>query len=318
MYRPEGCFLWDPWFIKHGERYYMFHLYAPFDADPETRHHRARIGIASSSDLVSWEPHRPVWSRNDDTAWDSLAQWTGSVYRYSDTYYLFYTGRSSESFWRQRIGKAISTDLIHWDSDPHNPVLDPDPAYYDFSSELDSAGVPPAWRDPFVLYDNENQQHVMLVCAQKPEPDNCYRACIGVATSSDLTSWIQHPPLLAPDRYSEMEVPQLVISGGYYYVFFSTKARNYAPHWALEVGAFYGWHCYASKNLHGPYEPANKDGKVQSPYPIFNARLLEATGNGEFLALGWLDTDSDGNFLGRLSEPMAVRLKGLSVTIEAG
>ena len=294
----------------------MFHLMAPIDPDPETRHHRAQIGVAFSKDLRNWNQIQPIWYRTDNQEWDSFTHWTGSVYRHDNKFYLFYTGRNKEIFWKQRIGYAVSKDLISWETFEENPILDAADPFYNTDNMPDSRGTPPAWRDPFVFFEPKSGTHIMLMAAQKAEPDNPYRACIGMARSTDLRSWELQAPLLAPDRYTEMEVPQLLFHNNLYYLFFSTKETNYSDDWANEVGAFNGWHCYVSNSMEGPYEPANGDGKVHSSLPLFNARLLDARGPNSYLAIGWLDNRFEGQFIGTLSPPVEVTLDDGTVKIE--
>ena len=50
--------VWDFWLADDGGLFHLFFLHAPHAlADPELRHRNARIGHATSSDLVDWTFH---------------------------------------------------------------------------------------------------------------------------------------------------------------------------------------------------------------------------------------------------------------------
>ena len=164
---------------------------------------------------------------------------------------MFYTGRNKnpDIKWIQKIGLAISDDLINWKKHENNPILEADNKIYEIKNEKNAIGKVGAWRDPYVFQDPITKKYYMIIAARKKGNATEYNGCIAITESDDLLNWNLFPPLIAPGVYDEMEVPQMIIHNGIYYLFFSTHAANYKPAYAKKVGAFGGRHCYYSKNL---------------------------------------------------------------------
>jgi beta-fructofuranosidase len=278
LFRPAGKILWDPWFLQHGT-HHVFYLQVPLLEDPEERHHAGvEIGHAVSTDLRGWR-ERPVALRpGTEGAWDSLALWTGCVVEHGGRYYLFYTGRSRQEFWVQRIGLALSDDLDRWDKQP-DVLLEADGRYYSTTGELNALGTPPAWRDPYVFRDPNSDGWLMTISARTAD-EQPYNACVALARSRDLRHWEVLGPVLAPAVYDEMETTQVIAHEGCWYLFFSTWAVHYRPQWAQEHGAHSGLHCYVGDRLWGPYRPANGHGVVLSDGERrYTVRVVERDGD---------------------------------------
>ena len=122
--------IWDSWIADDGERYHLFFLKAPRALrDPRLRHERARIGHATSLDLVDWDVHEDALGPASE-GFDDLALWTGSVARGDDgVWRMYYTALNSEGRGErdQRIGMAESDDLMTWRRAAHEPLIAPDP-----------------------------------------------------------------------------------------------------------------------------------------------------------------------------------------------
>jgi beta-fructofuranosidase len=309
-YSPKDKYLWDAWFIKTGSDYHMLHLQAPNSVSPDERHHCASIGHAVSRDLVHWQELPAALEAGQRGAWDDLALWTGSVIAHENKFYLFYTGRNAQEFWVQKIGLAISTDLVHWEKHPANPILAADGRYYEMANRLNSLNVAPAWRDPFVFRDPHTEKFYMTISARHKGARDCYNGCVAIAESENLVEWNALPPLLAPQRYDEMETTQMIFHNGLYYLFFSTWGKDYEPGWAKAHGAHSGLHGYFSDRLFGDYQPVNGNGVVlDNGEEMYTVRLVENQGN-EFTALGWLNNDAQGKFIGKMSLPFTLIFDG--------
>lgn len=294
----------------------MFHLQAP-------RHHRgktarddaATVGHAISKDLKNWRSIGTALKPGPRGAFDDLAIWTGSAIEYEGMFYHFYTGRSQAEPLMQRIGLATSQDLLSWSKHEGNPILSADGRYYAADLARNALGNPPAWRDPFVFADPNGDGFWMTLTARSVEAEGLYNGCIALAHSDDLKSWTLHPPLLNNHRYDEIEVSQVVVHNGRFYLFFSTAARNYEPGWAEQVGSYTGLHCYVADALTGPYRPVNKYGVVHdSGNTLYAARLLKHEEGSSYMAIGWLNEGARGKFLGRLGQPFTVSIEGERVT----
>lgn len=312
-YAPPGKFLWDAWFLKVANYYHLFHLQADRTHEPDERHHnQVSIGHAVSSNLSDWTPLPPALEPGEPGEWDDLSLWTGCVFATGQQFYLFYTARTRTQFWIQRLGLATSVDLVHWTKFSQNPILEADNRHYDMKNEKNALGVVPAFRDPFIFeYFNpatKKKVFYLVFCGRAKDQPPEYNGCLGVAVSKNLIDWRLLPPLLAPARYDEMEVPQLLFHRNQYYLFFTTYAKNYSPIWQKQVSPATGLHCYVSDQLLGPYEPWHGHGVVSDNPQLMGLRLIEPVSETEYLACGWLNTDADGNFIGRLASPINIAL----------
>lgn len=223
---------------------------------------------------------------------------------------MFYTGRNKnhDVEWIQKIGVAISDDLINWKKYKNNPILEADNDIYEMNNTRNAIGRIGAWRDPYVFFDPKTEKYFMLISARKKEIEREYNGCIAIAQSVDLINWKLLSPLIAPGVYDEMEVPQMVIHNGIYYLFFSTPSVNYKPEYAKKVGLFGGRHCYYSKNLFGEYKLINKNGVVcNNEDKIYDLNIVCIEKN-TLTALGWLNKDSNGKFVGKLSYPIKMQI----------
>jgi beta-fructofuranosidase len=185
----DSHWVWDFWFADDGERFHMFYLHAPKSlGDPHLRHRNARIGRATSTDLVTWQDHGEVLTVGSPGDPDETATWTGSVVRGADGLWrMFYTGSSFPDASNTNIETilvATSADLHTWVKDPEL-VVAADPRWYE---KLGDTEFPEeAWRDPWVLADPEGDGwHMLATARSNAGPDDRDRGVIAHATSPDL------------------------------------------------------------------------------------------------------------------------------------
>jgi hypothetical protein len=172
------------------------------------------------------------------------------------------------------------------------------------NNELNDIGKIGAWRDPFIFHDPDSKKYYMLIAARKKGRSKEYNGCVAVAESIDLMKWKLLKPLLAPGIYDEMEVPQMILHGGFYYLFFSTHAANYNPRYSKIAGSHGGLHCYYSKKLFGKYQPVNENGVVFDREKEIYDLIIAANNKKTLTAIGWLNQDEKGKFIGKLSWPI--------------
>jgi len=316
-YYPEGKFLWDLWFIKDRNFYHAFYLQSEPTQDPEERHNNnVSIGHAISDDFGSspaslhWTELPTALEPGRKGEWDDFSLWTGSVIKKGGRYYMFFTGRNHQrgQMWVQKIGLAVSDNLVNWKKHPGNPILTANSKYYQIESSKNKLGKIGAFRDPYVFRDPVSGKYCMTISAREKNRKREYNGCIGAALSDDLINWEVKPPILSPGRYDEMETSQVIYHKGKYYLFFSVLHT--------------GLHCYFSDELFGKYRPVNKNGVVlEKSNRIYDIRLL--TGNpltkikkdksDKYWALGWLNLDPQNRFIGRISKPFKISIKGNKV-----
>jgi beta-fructofuranosidase len=267
----------------------------------------ATVGHAVSRDLRQWVHQGTVLEAGPPNSWDDRAIWTGSVTIRDSLAYMFYTALSqSDVASIQRIGLAVSTDLAHWQRHPGNPLLEVDTRWYEQQSS-DQLGTQ-TWRDPYVVYDPDEQAYYMFLSARVNEGSHDGRAVIGLARSSDLLSWEMLPPVSIPGDFTEMEVPQVVPLNGRYYLLFCATRHAAAR---LSPSAGRGWagtHYLVADKLTGPYHPLTDEPLVADETGTFYAGKLIQGSAGVLFFMAWRQWDEEGNFCGGLSDPAEVQV----------
>jgi beta-fructofuranosidase len=300
MLRLADHWVWDSWHAQDDDgRRHVFFLYAPralLDAD--RRHHHARIGHAVSSDLRSWQRTADALIPAESPSWDDLATWTGSIVRGPDRrWYLFYTGVSrAEQGLVQRVGLAVSEDLMTWQRHGPNPLIEADSTWYE---RLDLTNwYEEAWRDPWVFADQDGEGWHMLLTARAKGGPALQRGVIGHARSTDLVHWTVQPPLSAPAGFGHLEVPQVaVVDGQPLLLFCSNSVAASRDDAASRVWIATG------PTVTGPWDVASAR---PFNHPSLYAPRLVNDLNGSWALIGFVD-QVDGTFVGELTDPIAVR-----------
>lgn len=222
--------------VRHdGTLFHLFHL-------TQQSHHA--IAHAVSQDGFTWETLDPALGLGRRGRFDDDMLWTMRVMRNprNGLFHMYYTGCSTREHGRvQRIGLAISEDLMTWRRWSEDPILEASPPHYE--SDLNRLGFVP-FRDPFVFVDDDGGWH-MLVTAREPAGSRFRSACIAHATSADGLRWELQEPLYRNPDFEDMEVPFVVRAGGYWHLLFNTlglactkvrRARTLAGPWLHPLG----------------------------------------------------------------------------------
>lgn len=142
------------------------------------------VSTAVSLDGLSWFAYlrNPILAKGPSGSFDQLGIFGGEVIHSGSQYMMYYSGYDGG---RIRIGLATSTDGIHWQKHPTNPVLDVGP-----SGTWDSQGVV----YPRVLFDG-----TMYWMWYNGRSGSGWGAT-GFATSADGINWVKYPanPVLSP------------------------------------------------------------------------------------------------------------------------
>ncbi len=316
MLRLPDHWVWDSWLADDGVHHHLFFLLASRALhDPNRRHHRASIGHARSTDLTTWELLPDALVHSDAPAWDDLATWTGSVVRGPDGLWrMFYTGVSRRDRGLvQRIGMAVSTDLIGWTRAHSGPLLEADARWYE---KLDlTAWIDEAWRDPYVFPDPGGDGWHMLITARVPTGAAEARGVIGHAHSPDLEHWVVRPPLTEPAGFGQLEVPQVAVVDGHPFLLFSCWPDRMDTARAQRWRGGGVW-VAPGQSLLGPWA---LDSAVALDHPsLYGARLV-ADRAGRWSVLGFRDTE-DGVFIGEIADPLPILRSGhtLHIAVDEG
>jgi beta-fructofuranosidase len=299
MLRLEDHWVWDSWHVQddYGVRHVFFLRASRALLDPDRRHHRASIGHAISNDLRSWRLVADALVPADGPSWDDLAIWTGSTMRGPDNrWYCFYTGVSlAEQGLVQRIGLATSDDLLVWHRWGTDPLLEPDPQWYE---TLDLRyWHEQAWRDPWVYPDPAGDGWHMLITARSNSGPAGGRGVIGHARSPDLVTWTAQPPLTDVTHFGHLEVPQVAVIDGQSLLLFCTNAVMSEAATDERIWTAPG------PTVTGPWDLS----KARAfPHPSLYAPRLVPDVDGAPALIGFVD-HVDGVFAGELTDPIRVR-----------
>jgi beta-fructofuranosidase len=226
MYEHPGNRIGDAWTFVAGETAHLFYLTAPHDAPLVGERPSWDIGHAVSTDLISWEYVGLALTRGRDGAWDDARLATGSVIERGGRYWMAFTGhRAADRPLVQRVGMAVSDDLMHWRKLPESPVSEPDPAHYELAGSGQRAVV--HWRDPFLL--DLGDEVVQYVCARSRVGDPATRGTVGLAATSNMRDWTVLAPATVDPVAEELEVPQVYCIDDRWYLVFCTQPRWLAP-----------------------------------------------------------------------------------------
>jgi len=271
--------------------------------DPALRHRHASIGHAVSDDLVAWTVLPDALSRGEPGRWDDVATWTGSVIESGGTWFMLYTGLSSESEGLiQRIGLATSTDLNRWERYGESPLIEADPRWYELLG--DSTWHDQAWRDPWVFADPDGNGYHALICARSRNGPVDARGVIGHAVSPDLLEWEVRPPLVSPSGFGHMEVPQVLWAGRSAVLVFSTHDSTLAL--ARQTGEpATGTYICRGPGLLGPFA-APETVPLRRRSALYSGKLVTLR-DGRLALMGFVDI-VDGSFVGEISDPVPIEL----------
>lgn len=170
-------------------------------------------------------------------AWDAFGLWAPHVVEHGGTYFMFYTGTTgpaTDPNTKQRIGLAISTDLMTWTRYPVNrcPGTTGNGCVYECRECWTTWGGPPRGynqqcRDGCVVWDADRQRWVLFATAKST---NGF-AVITVAYSTNLTRWAGAGYIDATRRLAhgtggqttggQAENAHVVSHGGTHYLLFS-------------------------------------------------------------------------------------------------
>jgi len=166
--------------------------------------------------------------------------YTGCVVEKDGCYYIYYTGHNGEPDYehpfREVTLRATSHDLIHWIKDKEWK-LEPDTNYF-------GGG---AWRDPYVFYDDDSQTYKMIITASMKY--NVWKrwGCTAMYQSRDMLNWSYDSVMYEPVANDSHECGDVFKIGDWYYLVYSTYARNWETHYRM------------SKSINGPWLKPKED-----------------------------------------------------------
>lgn len=272
--------------------------------DSEHRHFRASIGHAVSKDLKRWTLLADALVASDSPAWDDVATWTGSTFLAPDNrWHIFYTGVSrNENGLVQRIGHAVSDDLITWKKVGSQPITVADEEWYEPLNVEDWPDQ--AWRDPWVFADTKGDGFHMLVTARSKAGDRLTRGVVGHATSKDLFTWKVQPPLSEPNEFGQLEVLQVEVVDGSPVLIFCCAPEQLSER-RRESASFAGTYSAPAASLLGPFDLSKAE--LIDASNIYAGRIIKDR-LGQWNLLGFVNKGKNGRFAGEICDPIPLML----------
>lgn len=248
--------LWDTWLFRQDDLFHLFHL-------QRGRAERgcSSIGHAITRDWLHWETLPAIQIQGSGAAWDSGPLMTGMVVAHDDRYYLFYGSMVDRV---QRIGVAVSEDLVTWEKVGREPVLEAAGPWYETEPSA-AVNYETAWRDPFVFYHAPDACFYAFICARAAGAGDTGGGCIAVARSRDLLTWSLLPPAHVSDVHTCLEVPEYFALNQQHYLTYTTSFHFGTPYPVREAyqatGTFY---LVSGEMLSGYHEPEHANALTAS------------------------------------------------------
>lgn len=170
--------------------------------------------LLKTNDLLSYEDVGVVIPYEKNAASQDLALGTGSVIKDKNgLYHAFYTGYNAtgNTDYYEKVQHATSDDLENWTKHPED-------GFYGGHNDF---------RDPYVLYMEEENQYWMIITTR----DN-NSGVLKLYKSSNLITWNYHSIFFQNDAGSyNMECPTLIRYGNYWYLSYSEQGANRITHY---------------------------------------------------------------------------------------
>ena len=212
--------------VFHEGVFHLFHLVLP---------NHDYIAHATSEDGLNWRRVKNALFIGEPGDWDDDALWTMNVSADPDhtgKWRMFYTGLSRRERGRiQRVGMAVSDDLIHWTkvNDGNYPIDVGNGGETFYESSLDEGRKWVSFRDP--LFFGDEGRRFLLVSGRVKYGPVIRRGCVAVVEEVERDKWEFRPPLYHPRRYDDVEVPGLFKLGGHYFLLGSIREDVKVRYW---------------------------------------------------------------------------------------
>ena len=264
----------DPWFgdcmpCGYKDKFFLYHqrdtrkpgpFGEPFGWD-----------LATTSDFVAYQDCGVAVPRGTDEEQDQFI-FAGSVFEAEGKFHIFYTGYNrdypAQGKASQVLMHAVSDDLYHWTKTQEALTFCPQEGY-----------DPDDWRDPFVIWNEEAQEYLLILGARKIGPKTEQTGRTVKFTSKDLKNWEFQGDFWAPGLYTMHEMPDLFKIGDWWYHIISEYSDKNKIIYRM------------SRSLEGPWIAPLDDAFDGRAYYAGRTFCL----NGQRILFGWVPTKEDGD-----------------------
>ena len=241
---PGGLKSMDYWFFEEGGVYHAFFLEV-LDSTPE-RKHNLRIGHSVSTDFLNWKYEGTVLDGYTD-GWDNQHLATGSVAKIGDTYYMMYTGHSSD---RPGLGIAKSGDLYTWERVGDAPAIS-ELRHYTATYKGKEYKVR-ILADPYIYPEAIDGCFYAYVNSWALDMPYNNRGCQLMFRSKNLIDWEPYKIAIITDDLDRLETAQVWEHNGKWYMsfggcFIDENKGGFANLWNDNF-------VYMADSFDGPYE----------------------------------------------------------------
>ncbi|WP_058305999.1 glycoside hydrolase family 32 protein [Gracilibacillus massiliensis] len=271
-YQPEGYWFGDCMPFYHDGKFYLFHQRDGRNPGPLPVCEPFGWDLAVTDDFVNYEDKGEALKKGGNDDQDQFI-FAGSVFEANGTFYAMYTGFNRDypklGKASQVLMKATSKDLINWEKTDDSLVI-PQEGY-----------DPDDWRDPFVFWNEDTDEYIMILGARKLDGDKVRTGCTVYFTSKDLENWAFQGDLWAPNLYSMHEMPDMFKIGDYWYQLITEYSHKSKTVYRM------------SKSIDGPWTAPIDDAFDGRAY--YAARSF-SDGEKRYL-FGWVATKEEENDL---------------------
>ena len=262
-YQPEGYWFGDCMPFYHDGKFYLFHQRD--NRNPAPFGEPFGWALACTTDFVQYEDFGEVLTRGGDDAQDQFI-FAGTMFEANGVFYAFYTGFNRDYPKQGKASQvlmiATSLDLINWQKSSEKLVI-PQQGY-----------DPDNWRDPYVFWNEDDQEYVMILGARKLEGQKIRTGCTVYFTSADLKTWDFKGDFWAPNLFYMHEMPDIFKMGDTWYLLTTEYSDKCKTNYRM------------SKTLNGPWKAPLDDAFDGRAY--YAARSF-SDGEKRYL-FGWVPT----------------------------
>ena len=230
-YQPEGIWVGDIMPYGKDGSFYVYHQRDTRNPGPFGE--PFGWALATTKDFVTYKDYGESLKRGTDEEADQFI-YAGSVFEAQGCFHAFYTGYNREFLkagkTSQTLLHATSQDGINWEKSKEALEIPPQSGY-------DRRN----WRDPFVLWDEERQEYLLILGARKGEDKRKQTGRLVSFTSKNLEKWKFQGDFWSPGIFTMFEMPEIFKMGDWWYLVFSEYSDGNKIHYRM------------SKSLYGPW-----------------------------------------------------------------
>lgn len=256
--KSENSWVGDVMPFHDGKQWQIFYL--EDHRDGEIGFHP--FSLFQTNDFVEYKDKGIVIPYINEELSQERALGTGSIIKDKEgLYHAFYTAHNGSLDIAEAIMHATSKNLTKWDKKT-------DEMFYG-----DSQYQRNDFRDPFVIFNEEEQKYWMLITTRKDD-----RGVIAKYTSTDLSNWEDEGVFFENDLGTDgnLECPSMVFYKGKWYLSFSDQWPDRVTHYRV------------SDSMNGPFEkPTGLDHWDSN---AFYAGQIQKDSEDQLFVFAWVPT----------------------------